>query len=71
VALILGMSSNISNSFVVIMAFIITSFSSLFILIPAWVVIEQFRIHNKLASKRFIHGIVVSQEEQLVEDIND
>jgi SecD/SecF fusion protein len=71
VALIIGLTNNWSNAFIILISFVIAGASNLFILIPLWVVIERIRIHNRLASKRFINQIVVSQEEQMIEDIND
>ncbi|AUM62598.1 protein translocase SecDF, variant type [Spiroplasma monobiae] len=55
----------------IIIGTVVTSLLVLFISLPLWVVFEQIRIRNNLARKRFINGLYVSNEEQIIEGIND
>ncbi|AGR41057.1 protein translocase SecDF, variant type [Spiroplasma taiwanense] len=43
----------------------------LFVALPIWIVFEQIRIRNHLARKRFINSLKVTNEEQIIEGIND
>ncbi|WP_338985581.1 protein translocase SecDF, variant type [Spiroplasma endosymbiont of Diplazon laetatorius] len=69
--IIVTMPTILSFGLSIIIGTIITSFVVLFVSLPLWVVFEQIRIRNKLARKRFINGLYVSNEEQIIEGIND
>ncbi|WP_338970767.1 protein translocase SecDF, variant type [Spiroplasma endosymbiont of Labia minor] len=45
--------------------------TTLFILIPIWITMEQGRIRNKMAIRRFVKRIYIHNEEQIVSGIND
>ncbi|WP_053946049.1 protein translocase SecDF, variant type [Spiroplasma cantharicola] len=71
VVLAASMSSIWSFGTSMIIGTVISSVFVLFISLPLWVVFEQIRIRNQLARKRFINGLYVSNEEQIIEGIND
>ncbi len=66
-----SMSSIWSFGASMIIGIFVSSVFVLFISLPLWVVFEQIRIRNQLARKRFINGLYVSKEEQIIEGIND
>ncbi|WP_156006288.1 protein translocase SecDF, variant type [Spiroplasma tabanidicola] len=55
----------------VIIGILSAGFVMLFICLPIWLWLEQKRIRNHLTRKRFINGLKVSGEEQIIEGIND
>ncbi|WP_339021630.1 protein translocase SecDF, variant type [Spiroplasma endosymbiont of Atherix ibis] len=71
IVILTTMPSILSFGLAIIIGTIVTSLVVLFISLPLWVIFEQIRIRNKLARKRFINGLYVSNEEQIIEGIND
>ncbi|AKU79602.1 protein translocase SecDF, variant type [Spiroplasma turonicum] len=54
-----------------ILGVIISNLFILFLSLPIFIYLEKVRIRNNLARKRFINKLVVSNEEQIIEGIND
>ncbi|AHI52814.1 protein translocase SecDF, variant type [Spiroplasma culicicola] len=73
VALLLSITLTpiISFGLSVIISVVSASLVVLFICIPVWIWLEQIRIRNNLSRKRFINGLKVTGEEQIIEGIND
>ncbi|AUB31483.1 protein translocase SecDF, variant type [Spiroplasma floricola] len=71
IVILATMPTILSFGLAIIIGTVVTSLVVLFISLPLWVIFEQIRIRNKLARKRFINGLYVSNEEQIIEGIND
>ncbi|QBQ07639.1 bifunctional preprotein translocase subunit SecD/SecF [Spiroplasma gladiatoris] len=55
----------------VIIGIVSSGIIMLFICLPVWIWLEQIRIRNHLTRKRFINGLKVTGEEQIIEGVND
>ncbi|ASP28124.1 bifunctional preprotein translocase subunit SecD/SecF [Spiroplasma corruscae] len=55
----------------IILGVLISNLVVLFISLPVFIYLEKVRIRNNLARKRFINKLVVSNEEQIIEGLND
>ncbi|WP_041618275.1 protein translocase SecDF, variant type [Spiroplasma diminutum] len=71
ILLVLSMPTIMAFGVSIIIGVIVACLFVLFISVPLWVLFEQIRIRNRLARKRFINGLYVSNEEQIIEGIND
>ncbi len=71
IAMILTMPNIYTFGLSMFIGIIISMFVTMFIIIPIWVFLEQWRLRNRLAFKRYVNGLKVNQEEQIIEGIND
>ncbi|AKX34019.1 bifunctional preprotein translocase subunit SecD/SecF [Spiroplasma litorale] len=55
----------------IILGVVLANLFVLFVSLPIFIFLEKWRIRNNLARKRFINKLVVTNEEQIIEGIND
>ncbi|AHI53747.1 bifunctional preprotein translocase subunit SecD/SecF [Spiroplasma sabaudiense Ar-1343] len=70
-ALVLTMPKIFSFGLSLLIGVAIAMLVTMFIIIPIWIFLEQTRLRNRLAFKRYVNSLKVSQEEQIIEGIND
>ncbi|AXK51122.1 protein translocase SecDF, variant type [Spiroplasma alleghenense] len=71
ITMILTMPNIFAFGLSMLLGIVISMFVTMFIIIPIWIFLEQWRLRNRLAFKRYINSLKVSQEEQIIEGIND
>ncbi|WP_026389768.1 protein translocase SecDF, variant type [[Acholeplasma] multilocale] len=71
IVMALTLPSIVGMGITLVIGIVTTSVVTITIVVPIWIWLERQRISAKYGYKRFIRKIKVSEEEQIIKDIND